>query len=197
MNIKLAIKNIRKSFQDYTIYFLTLVLGVAIFYMFNSLYAQQEVIDLKEFMIVMGAIIDLILSYLSVFVAIILGFLIVYINNFFIKRRKKELGLYMLLGISKNKISQIILSETLIIGFLALIVGILFGIIGSQFMSVITAKLFKSSIIGYKFIFAKYAVMKSIIYFSIIFITVGIFNIFNIRKCELIDLLYDYKKMRI
>ena len=194
MNIKLAIKNIRKSFQDYTIYFLTLVLGVAIFYMFNSLYAQQEVIDLKEFMIVMGAIIDLILSYLSVFVAIILGFLIVYINNFFIKRRKKELGLYMLLGISKNKISQIILSETLIIGFLALIVGILFGIIGSQFMSVITAKLFKSSIIGYKFIFAKYAVMKSIIYFSIIFITVGIFNIFNIRKCELIDLLYDYKK---
>ena len=112
----MSIKNIRKSMKDYTIYFLTLILGVAIFYIFNSL-------DSQEAMLVVSSstreIIKLMLSminFVSIFVAVILGFLIVYANNFLIKRRKKEFGLYMTLGMGKRQISGILLGETFLIG---------------------------------------------------------------------------------
>ena len=194
MNIKLAIKNIRKSFKDYTIYFFTLVLGVTIFYMFNSIYAQKELMSFSEIMSEKVELIEEMLNGLSVFIAVILGFLVVYTNNFFIKRRKKELGLYMLLGMTKNKISRIFVLETSFVAIIALFVGIIFGVIGSQFMSVFTAKLFEADMTQYKFIFASESVIKTILYFSIIFIIVVIFNIFNINRCKLIDLIYSYRK---
>ena len=97
MLFKLSLKNIKKSFKDYAIYFLTLVLGVAIFYMFNSIDSQQAMIEVsnstKEIIKLMIGI----LGYVSVFVAIVLGLLIVYANNFLINRRKKEFGIYMIL----------------------------------------------------------------------------------------------------
>ena len=191
MNIKLAIKNIRKSFKDYTIYFFTLVLGVTIFYMFNSIYAQKELMSFSEIMSEKIRLIEEMLNGLSIFIAVILGFLVVYTNNFFIKRRKKELGLYMLLGMTKNKISRILVLETSFVAIIALFVGIIFGVIGSQFMSVFTAKLFEVDMTQYKFIFASESVIKTILYFSIIFIIVVIFNVFNINRCKLIDLIYS------
>ena len=194
MNIKLALKNIRKSFKDYTIYFFTLVLGVTIFYMFNSIYAQKELMSFSEIASNQIELLEQMLSGLSVFVAVILGFLVVYTNNFFIKRRKKELGLYMLLGMTKNKISKILILETSFIAIIALFVGLIVGVVSSQFMSIFTAKLFEADMTQYKFVFASESVIKSIIYFSIIFIIVGIFNIFNISKCKLIDLIYSYRK---
>lgn len=119
----------RKSFKDYGIYFLTLILGVAIFYIFNSLDSQQA-------MSVLGSstyeIIELMIQMLggvSVFVSFILGFLIVYANNFLIKRRKKEFGIYMTLGMGKMQISRILLGETFPIGLLSLAVGLLIGIL--------------------------------------------------------------------
>lgn len=194
MNTNLAFKNVKKSFKDYTIYFFTLVIGVMVFYMFNSIYAQKELMSFSDTVSEMIKVIETLIGYLSIFVAVILGFLIVYINNFFIKRRKKELGLYMLLGMTKNKISKIIITETFFIAIIALFVGLIFGVIGSQFMSVLTAKLFEADMMDYKFVFAKDAIIKSILYFGIIFIVVGIFNIFNIGRCKLIDLIYGDRK---
>ena len=108
MFFRLSLKNMKKSFKDYAIYFLTLILGVAIFYIFNSLDSQQA-------MSVMGSstyeIIDFMIQMLggvSVFVSLILGFLIVYANNFLIKRRNKEFGIYMTLGMGKMQISRIL-----------------------------------------------------------------------------------------
>ncbi len=97
MLFKLSFENMKKSFKDYAIYFLTLVLGVAIFYMFNSLDSQEAMLTVSEST---RSIIKLMISMLgmvSVFVAIILGLLIVYANNFLINRRKKEFGIYMTL----------------------------------------------------------------------------------------------------
>ena len=102
MLFKLAFNNMKKSIKDFAIYFLTLVLGVAIFYMFNSLDSQEAMMqvsnstrDLIKLMIQM-------MGMVSVFVAIILGLLIVYANNFLINRRKKEFGIYMTLGMRKK-----------------------------------------------------------------------------------------------
>ena len=123
MLFKLSFKNMKKSIKDYAIYFLTLVLGVAIFYMFNSLESQQAMLDVSSSQ---RSIIQLMINMLgivSVFVAVILGLLIVYANNFLINRRKKEFGIYMTLGMGRRQISKIILMETIFIGIISLAVG--------------------------------------------------------------------------
>ena len=87
----------KKSLKDYAIYFLTLVLGVAIFYMFNSIDSQQAMIRVSESQREIIKLMIEVLGYISIFVAVILGLLIVYANNFLINRRKKEFGIYMTL----------------------------------------------------------------------------------------------------
>lgn len=190
----MSIKNIRKSVKDYTIYFLTLIMGVAIFYIFNSL-------DSQEAMLVVSSstreIIKLMLSminYVSIFVAVILGFLIVYANNFLIKRRKKEFGLYMTLGMGKRQISGILLGETFLIGLLSLGIGLVIGVFGSQLMSILVAKLFEADMSEYQFVFSKAACMKTCLYFGVMYVAVMVFNVFTISKYKLIDLLSAAKK---
>ena len=194
MLTKLAFKNAGKSFKDYTVYFLTLTLGVCVFYMFNSIYAQQEIMEVTSTTNASMVALREILSIISVFVAIVLGFLIIYANNFFIKKRKKELGVYMTLGMNKRKISTILLLETSIVAVFALGLGLVLGVFGSQFMSLFTAKLFEADLSAYKFVFSLSAALKSLMYFGIIFLVVIIFNTITISKVQLIELLYGSKK---
>ncbi|MCI8277594.1 MAG: FtsX-like permease family protein [Clostridia bacterium] len=121
----LSLENIKKSFKDYAIYFLTIVLGVAIFYMFNSLDTQEAMLKVSESTRQIVKLMVEMLGYISVFVSIILGLLIVYANSFLINRRKKEFGIYMLLGMGKGQISKIIILETIFIGIISLFVGLL------------------------------------------------------------------------
>lgn len=194
MLTKLVFKNVGKSMQDYTVYFFTLVFGVSIFYMFNSIYAQQDIMVVTEILTDSMIALRKILSVISVFVAVILGFLIVYANSFFIRRRKKEMGIYMTLGMSKGKISAILVFETFLMGLIALIAGLIIGVFGSQFMSVFTAKIFEADMTAYKFIFSPDAAVKSSLYFAVIFLTVIIFNTIAVSKYKLIDLIYGGRK---
>ena len=194
MLFKLSLKNIKKSFKDYAIYFLTLILGVAIFYIFNSMDSQQAMLDISNST---REIIKLMLTTLagvSVFVSLILGFLIVYANNFLIKRRKKEFGIYMTLGMGKGKISKILFIETLIIGIISLGIGLIIGIFASQLMSIVVAKMFEADMTGYKFVFSQSAMIKTIVYFGIMYLLVMIFNTISISKYNLIDLITASKK---
>ncbi len=191
---KLAINNVKKSFKDYTIYFLTLTFAVCIFYAFNSIGSQSAMMEINSSKSESLLMISQVISYISVFVSFILGGLIIYANNFLIKRRKKELGLYMSLGMGKGKISKLLVCEELIIGIFSLIVGLVVGVIASQGLSIITAKLFSIKLSNYKFVFSSEAMVKTIIYFGIIFVLVMIFNTFAISKYKLIDLLNAHKK---
>ena len=121
MLFKLSFRNMKKSFKDYAIYFLTLVLGVAIFYMFNSLDSQQAMLEVSQSTREMIQLLIKMLGMISVFIAIVLGFLIVYANNFLINKRKREFGIYMSLGMGRRQISGIILLETILIGILSCI----------------------------------------------------------------------------
>ena len=190
---KLAFKNASKSIRDYAVYFFTLVLAVCIFYMFNSIYAQRDIMVVTETTAESMKALRQILSYISVFVAVVLGFLIVYANNFFIRRRKKELGVYMTLGMSKRNISMILTLETSFMAGMALATGLLLGIFGSQ-MSVFTAKIFEADLSAYRFVFAPDAAVKSVIYFGVIFLVVMLLNTIVIGKYKLIDLLYGGRK---
>ena len=194
MLFKLSLKNMKKSFKDYAIYFLTLILGVAIFYMFNSLDSQEAMLAVNQSTRQIVELMVEMIAWVSVFVAAVLGFLIVYANNFMVKRRKKEFGLYMTLGMGKWQISKILLVETIVIGLLSLVVGMVVGVFGSQLMSVLVAKLFQADMSAYTFVFSKAAMGKTILYFGVMYVAVMLFNVITISKCKLIDLLTAVKK---
>ena len=194
MLFKLSLKNIRKSFKDYAIYFFTLILGVAIFYVFNAIGSQTVLLNVTSST---REIIDLMvnmLSGVSVFVSVILGFLIIYASRFLMKRRNKEFGIYLTLGMSKGKISKILLLETLIIGIISLVIGLVVGVGASQLMSVLVANSFEADLTRFTFVFSSSALSKTIIYFGIMYILVMIFNVINVGRCKLIDLIYANRK---
>lgn len=194
MLFKLSVKNIRKSLKDYAIYFMTLILGVAIFYIFNSLDSQQAMTDLSSSTKEIIRLMITMLGGVTVFVSCILAFLIVYANNFLIRRRKKEFGVYMTLGMGKGQISRILVGETFLIGLLSLAVGLFIGVLGAQFMSVLVVKMFEVDMESYVFVFSKTAFFKTILYFGIMYLAVLVFNTVSISKCSLIDLLSAGKK---
>ena len=194
MLFKISLKNIRKSLKDYTVYFFTLILGVAIFYVFNAIDSQSVMLDVRANVMDIIKLMNDILSGVSVFVSCILGFLIIYASRFLIKRRNKEFGIYLTLGMSKRKISVILFFETLLIGIVSLVAGLVIGTILSQFMSVIVANMFDVDMTKFKFIFSMKACVKTLIYFAIMYVLVMIFNTFSISRCKLIDLLNAGKK---
>ena len=194
MLFKLSIRNMKKSFKDYAIYFLTLILGVAMFYMFNSLDSQEVMLQVSNSTREMIKLMVSLLGYVSIFVAIILGLLIVYANNFLINRRKKEFGIYMTLGMGKRQISKIIILETIFIGIISLIVGLVIGIFASQFMSILVAKMFKADMTKFQFIFSENACIKTCMYFAVMYIAVILFNTFTVSRYKLINLLNASKK---
>ncbi len=193
MLYKLSYANIKKSMKDYAIYFFTLILGVAIFYVFNALDSQTVMMDVSKSTVELIDLMMTILSSVSVFVSFVLGFLIIYASRFLIKRRNKEFGIYLTLGMSKRKISLILFFETLFIGILSLIVGLGVGVIMSQIMSLVVANMFEANLTKFAFVFSTSACIKTIIYFSIMYLLVMIFNTYSVSKCKLIDLLNGAK----
>ena len=194
MLFKLSLKNISKSIKDYAIYFFTLILGVAIFYVFNAIGDQTVMMKASSTTAEIIKLMTNILSGVSVFVSIILAFLIVYASRFLIKRRNKEFGVYLTLGMSKKKISLILFIETLIIGIVSLVVGLGIGFLLSQLMSILVANMFEADLTRFQFVFSTNACIKTLIYFSIMYFVVMIFNTINISKCKLIDLMHSNKK---
>ncbi|MGI6094799.1 MAG: FtsX-like permease family protein [Lachnospiraceae bacterium] len=194
MLCKLSLKNIQKSFRDYLVYFFTLIIGVAIFYVFNAIDSQTVMLDITESTKNIIKLMLEILSGVSVFVSFVLGFLIVYANRFLMKRRNKEFGLYLMLGMGKRKISMILFLETLFVGCLSMVAGLLMGIGLSQLMSVFVADMFDADMNRFQFVFSMSACRKTVLYFAVMYLVVMIFNTFSISKCKLIDLLQYAKK---
>lgn len=184
----------KKSIKDSAIYFLTLVLGVAIFYMFNSIDSQQAMLQVSQSQRQIIRLMIEMLGYISVFVAVILGLLIVYANNFLINRRKKEFGIYMTLGMGKRQISKIIVLETIFVGIISLAIGLVVGIFASQFMSILVAKMFEADMSGFHFVFSKDACIKTCICFAVMYIAVIFLNTITISRYKLIHLLNATKK---
>ena len=194
MLCKLSLSNIKKSFKDYAIYFVTLILGVCIFYVFNSIDSQTAMLNITSRKNEIIKVLTQALSYVSVFVSFILGFLIIYASRFLIKKRNKEFGIYMTLGMSKRKISLVLLLETFFIGIISLAVGLGLGIAISQVTSIFIANMFEADMTKFTFNFSQSATMKTILYFGIIYFIVMIFNTIIISKNKLINLLQASKK---
>lgn len=195
MLLKLAWRNIRHSVRDYTIYFLTLLFGVAVFYAFNSIGSQEIMFDLqaeadaRQFQMTQQF-----LSMFSGLIACVLGFLILYSNGFLIRRRKREFGTYMLLGMPSSQVSAIMLVETVLIGLASLVLGLILGFLLSQAMAFFTASLFGTTIMNYQFVFSPEAFVATILCFLAIYVVVALFNTFTVNHQKLIDLLHANTK---
>lgn len=194
MFTKLAIKNIQRSIKDYAIYFFTLVLGVAIFYVFNALGTQAVMLDVTERVRSMLELMNVILGVVSVFISFILGALIIYASRFLIKRRSKEFGIYMTLGMGKRRISLILLIETFFIGLLSLATGLILGIVASQFTSVLVANMFDANLTEFHFVFSASAFFKTLAYFGVIYLIVMVFNTIIVSRQKLINLLSSSRR---
>lgn len=190
MLLKLAVRNMRRSLRDYAIYFVTLLIAVTVFYAFNSVGDQQVMHDIAasnnanviEFTGYM-------MNIFSVIVALVLGFLVIYANQLLITRRKREFGIYLVLGMRPGQVSRILLYETVSIGLGSLVLGLGLGILISQLLSFATAALFGVAMPQYQFSFSPGACIATLACFIAIFIVVAIFNVITVRRCKLIDLI--------
>ena len=197
MLMKLALRNIRRSMRDYAVYFVTLTLGVAVFYAFNAIEDSRVLFEAQEgaanvFLASGESIFDIlaqVMTYFSVVVAVVLGFLVLYANRFVVRARKKEFGTYLLLGMSPRQVSSVVLMETLIVGVIALLAGLGLGFLISQAIAFATASLIGVAISDYHLLFSARSAELTLGCFALIFVVVALFNAVQISRCKLATLL--------
>ena len=189
----LAKKNVKKSAKDYGVYFLTVTLAVCLFYTFNSIHTQFAsfgVADTLNYLAFASGV----MACVSVLVCVIMGFLVVYANRFLLKRRKKEIGVYYLLGMSQKDLNTLMMRESLLIGSGALAAGLLIGLVFAQILSLITGKIIGADLNNYHFMISPKSMLASILFFGLLFFVVHRFNIRELKKMELVDLLQAERK---
>lgn len=191
---KLIMKNVRKNIRDYLIYFLTLMISVSVFYAFNSISDQPAFSEMGMTKTLLYDQLGILLSTLTVLIAVVLAFLIIYANLFLLKRRKKELGLYMVLGMKKQSISRIFAGETFCVGVIALVTGLCLGVALSQGISLVALKLFAIEPAKFHLVFSMGAFQKTALCFAVIFLLVMTFNVWSVSSVQLIDLLTASRK---
>lgn len=176
MLVKLAFANVRKSARDFSVYFFTLVLGIAVFYAFNSIAGSEAVARISEDSRSMVELLGMVISSVSVFIAVILAFLAVYANRFLVRRRNKEFALYLTLGMRKADLLKVSLCETCIVGTASLVAGLLVGILVSQALSNFAASMFDSAVEGVAFSVSDGAVAQTVLAFAAIFAVTALLN---------------------
>lgn len=194
MLFSLSVKNFKKSIRDYSIYFFTMILGIAVFYIFNAIETQTAMMEVTK---TKAAIIDMmngVMDGVSIFVSLILGYLIVYASRFMLKKRKMEFGVYMTLGMSRVKIAGILWMETIWMGVISLVAGLLAGMGISQLMSLMVSYLFQADVSRFVFVISWKAVVKSILYFLIIYTVVMLLNTIAVSRTKLIDFMTASRK---
>ena len=191
MLCKLAWGNVRRAGKDYLVYLLTLTLAVTVFYAFNTISVQADLVLEEEGM---PELLGSIMLGLTVFLAVVMGFLMVYANNFIMKRRKKEFGLYQVLGMSRGQVSRVMAMETAIVSGGALALGIVLGVGFSQVMTFFTASLFKTQIRDFHFFFSLQAFFTTVGCLVAIFLVTLVFNLGVVRRAKIIDLMSAGRK---
>ena len=190
MSFKLALRNVRRSIKDYAVYFLTLTFGVCLFYVFSALDDQSVIQFLSHNQNPNVDAIFVLVGVFSVFVAVVLSGLILYANQFLMKRRKRELGTYALLGMPTGKMARLLVTETLLIGLAALVSGIALGILGSWALDKLTVAMFLATPGDiFTFRLSWKAAGKTALYFGVIFLVVMAFTGLSVSRARLIDLI--------
>ena len=189
MLCKIALGNVRRAGRDYLVYLLTLTLAVTVFYAFNTISVQVDIAGVSDQNAGMGETLGGIISGLTVFLGFVMGFLMVYANNFIMKRRKKEFGLYQVFGMSRWQVARIMAMETLFVSLAALVLGVACGLGLSWLMVFFTASTFKTQIADFHFFFSISAFMLTVGCLVAIFLVTLVFNLRVVARARIIDLM--------
>lgn len=186
---KLSLRNAKRQAKDYIIYFITVIIAVALMFSFNSIAVSE---DIKELSTLMKSFSNAILG-ISLIIVFVMAWLINYTMKFMLEKRSKEFGTYQVLGLEKKDIANMFTLENIIIGILAFIIGIFGGIFLYQILTSIIMNLFNQPY-EIKIKFDMMAVGITALYFFGIFILVLLNCRRKINKTKVYDLLYAEKK---
>lgn len=176
-------RNIKKNFQNYLIYFVSMVFSIMVFYIFTSIQYNDQVIqtvgETTKFMLKLGAI------CVAVFSAIFMG----YSSSFFTRKRKKEIGLYSLLGLQKRQVARMLFYENLVMGMAALGIGIVVGSLFSKLFIMLFFRLMGHFVQVY-FAISLQAILNTVMVFLIIFMVISLYSYTLIYRFKLVDLFH-------
>ena len=134
---KLAVRNTKRSIKDYLIYLITITISFSLILAFNLIASSDKVVELSTGM---GSF-KTVLTFINAVIVFVVCFLINYTTRFMFEKRSKELGTYMLLGIKKKKVAHLLVTENILLGFLAFVLSIPLGFLFSQFVSLVIVKM--------------------------------------------------------
>ena len=194
MFCKLAVRNVLRSVRDYGVYLLTLTFGVCLFYTFNAIEGQGVMAYLAAAQSDMVRVIQVLIDIFSVFVSVVLACLIVYADRFLMRRRKRELGICLILGMSQGQVSRMLFLETGLIGLVSLLLGLGFGAAASYGLSALTLSMFRMDASLLALTFSLRAAAKPAVYFGLIFLLVMALNGVQVARAKLIDLLQGERR---
>lgn len=198
MLARLAVRNVRRSARDYAVYFVTLLFGVAVFYAFNSIDSQAVLFDIEKNAV--GSILEMTNNFIGLFsvaVAVVLAFLVTYANRFIIKRRKREFGTYLLLGMSASRVACVLSIEMLVVGAVSLVAGLVVGLVLSQALAFATAALMGTTMTHYTFVVSTSALVKTLICFAILFAAALVMNVVFVPRRKVGDLLAEHAEAKV
>ncbi len=186
---KLSFRNAKRQAKDYCIYFITVIISVALMFSFNSIATSNDISELSSYM----ASFSKAISGISILIVLVMAWLINYCMRFMLEKRSKEFGTYQILGIEKKSISNIFTLENIMIGGIAFIIGIALGTFIYQILTSIIMNLFNQPY-QIEISFNIKAVGMTGIYFFGIFALVLLNCRRKIKKTKVYDLLYANKK---
>lgn len=188
MYTKLAITNIKNNRQFYFPYLLTGIITVAMFYIMCALESNpgiQSMPGAKD----LGLILRLGIGVIGIFAVIFLF----YTNSFIIKRRKKELGIYNILGMEKRHIAKILSKEAFFTAIIAIGGGLVTGVLFHKLACMLLYRMIGFNG-GITFSFSKKGVMITAILFAIVYLLTYIYDLFQVQLANPIELLQSGNK---
>ena len=189
MYARIAVGNVRKSLRDFSVFFVTLAIGVCVFYAFGSITDQAAVVELNEDSRTLVQWLSGMLNGVSSFFVVILGALVVYANRFIIRRRRREFGIYLTLGMPASRVSLIVVLEGLLVGIGSLVCGLALGVALSQVMMYVTASLFEATVDGFVFVFSVGSCLRTLVCFAVVFLVSLLLNVRSVARWRLVDLI--------
>ncbi|KHL94864.1 hypothetical protein QW71_15680 [Paenibacillus sp. IHB B 3415] len=188
--IDLSWRNMKRNFRLYTIYFISMLVGVVIYFTFSGLMFNKDVVSAIQNKENYKTVIFI----ASMIVFLFIVFFILYANSFFMKQRKKEFGMYLLYGMKERQIAAMVFFETLFLSAISVSSGIVIGGLLSKFFGAVLMNLmhYKDNI---SFAFPLEAIALTILLFAVLIGIITIQSYFNVRRVQLVELFHAKEKM--
>lgn len=197
MFVKLAWRNMRRSLRDDLIYFLTLSLGIALFYSFNAVVSQDLTRVVDTNILYQLTALPKLFRHISGTVTLVFAFLIVYANRFLLKRRAREIGLLLCLGMNRRRLLAVFALELLFVSASAVVIGLLLGLFVSQWLSVLLLRSVDASVMPYRFVFSARSLLLSLLYFGLVDVASLLVLAISLRRFHLIDLIHPARRQPV